>query len=139
GHTFPTDHQYIYVNDPASSAPRREVTVVAPAAMTITVAHQGTQGGVTDYTLEFSPCKEVYGQFGHVLSIAPSLLSRLGAFDQFCNSYFPVPNSLVSTCETKTVAIKVAAGEALGTTGGPSPHSFGLDFSLWDGRVPAST
>src|SRR5207342_1673930 len=54
-HTFPTDHQYIYVNDPSSSAPRREVNVVAPGEMTITYAKQQTiqPGGVTDYSLSF--------------------------------------------------------------------------------------
>jgi hypothetical protein len=140
GHTFPTDHQYIYVNSPSSQAPRREVTLFAPGDLTITKAHQGTTTpGATDYTLEFSACAEVYGQFGHVLTIAPPILSRLGAFDQFCNSYSPAPGSSVSTCETKGLAIKVAAGEVMGTAGGSSPHSFGLDFSLWDARVQPLT
>src|SRR5206468_3536739 len=33
------------------------------------------------------------------------------------------------------LSIKVHAGDALGTAGGPSPHSFGLDVSLWDTRI----
>src|SRR3954467_1253131 len=83
GHTFPADHQYIYINDPSSPAPRRVVDVVAPTDIIITHAHVGTTnpGGVTDYTLEFSPCAQLYGQFGHVLSVEPSLLARIGPID----------------------------------------------------------
>ena len=135
-HTFPTDHQYIYVNDPSSQGPRRDVNIVAPSDIIITKAHEATNTpGSSDYTLEFSPCAEVYAQFGHVLTIAPSILNQLGAFDQYCNTYSPAPGASVSTCETKFVAIKVRAGEIIGTAGGPSPHSFGLDFWLWDARV----
>lgn len=139
GHTFPTDHQYIYVNNPESQAPRREVDLVSPSDMYITKAHRGTTTpGITDYTIEFSPCTELYGQFGHVVTIESSILSQLGAFDQFCNTYSPVPTSTVSTCETKTVAIKVSAGQRIGTAGGVDPqNSFGLDFSLWDARRPS--
>jgi len=137
GHTFPTDHQYIYVNNPASQAPRREVNIVAPADLTITHARKGTSnpGSITDYTLDFAPCAEVYGEFGHVLTVAPSILNTLEPFDQFCSTYSPAPGATVSVCESKSVAIKIAAGDVIGTAGGPSPHSFGLDFSLWDARV----
>jgi hypothetical protein len=139
-HTFPTDHQYIYVNDPSSQAPRREVDIVAPTDIIITTAHFATNTpGGSDYTLEFSPCAEVYAKFGHVLTIAPAILSQLGAFDQFCNSYSPAPSASVTTCQTKFVAIRVRAGEVIGTAGGAAPHSFGLDFWLWDARVPAIT
>jgi hypothetical protein len=141
GHTFPTDHQYIYVNDPGSSAPRREVAVVAPADLVITSARRQTitPGDVTDYTLDYSLCAEVIGEFGHVLTIAPAILAQLGAIDQRCTSYSPAPGSTASTCETNSVAIAVKAGDPLGTAGGPAPHSFGLDVSLWDTRViPAS-
>jgi hypothetical protein len=135
-HTFPTDHQYIYVNDPSSQAPRREVNIVAPSDIIITKAHSSNNtSGSSDYSLEFSPCAEVYAQFGHVLTIAPAILSQLGPFDQYCNTYSPAPGASVSTCETKFVAIKVKAGDIIGTAGGPAPHSFGLDISLWDARV----
>ena len=140
GHTFPTDHQYIYVNDPNTLPTHRTVNIVAPRNIIITKAHLGTvnPGAITDYTVEFSPCAETYAQFGHVLTISPALLAQLGAFDQFCNVYSPVSTSTVSTCETKAVAISVPAGTVIGTAGGDIPHSIALDFSLWDGRVPAT-
>ncbi len=136
-HTFPTDHQYIYVNDPGSSAARREVPVVAPGELTITYAKRQTitPGGVTDYTLSFSLCTEVIGEFGHVLTIAPAILQQLGNFDKNCSSYSPAPGTTASTCEANNVAIKVHTGDALGTAGGPSPHSFGLDVSMLDSRI----
>lgn len=136
-HTFPTDHQYIYVNGPSSQAPRRSVDLVAPANIIITKVHLGTTSpGGSDYTVEFSPCAEVYAQFGHVLTIAPSILSQAGAFDQYCNSYAPSPGSTVSTCETRKLSIAVNAGDIIGSAGGESPHSLALDFSLWDARTP---
>jgi hypothetical protein len=138
GHTLPTDHQYIYINNPESQAPRREVPVYAPSEIVITKAHFGTtNGSAGDYTVEFSPCAEVYAQFGHVRSITATILAQLGVFDQACDVYSPVPGSTVSTCESKTVAIKMHAGDVLGTVGGASSESFALDFSLWDARSPA--
>jgi hypothetical protein len=141
GHTFPTDHQYIYVNDPGSTAPRREVPVVAPGEMTITFAKRQTvtPNGVTDYSLSFSLCAEVSGEFGHVASIAPAVLQQIGNFDKNCTSYSPAPGSTASTCEASGFTIKLHAGDVIGTTGGPPPHSFGLDVSLWDSRVPPIT
>lgn len=138
GHTMPTDHQYIYVNNPESQAPRREVNVYAPANLIITKAHLGTTTpGGTDYTVEFSPCAEVYAQFGHVRTIVPAILTQLGSFDQFCNTYSPSPGSSVATCETKSVAVVVHAGDLIGTVGGPDAESFALDVSLWDARIPS--
>jgi hypothetical protein len=136
GHTFPTDHQYIYVNNPESSAPRRTVNVVAPSDIVITHARTSTESpdNITDYTIDFTPCAEVAAEFGHVLTIDPSILSQIGAIDQFCNSYSPSPGSTYTSCESANIAIKVSAGTVIGTAGGPAPHSFGLDFSLWDAR-----
>src|SRR5580692_12513966 len=92
GHTFPVDHQYLYINADAgigvTNGPVTPVyktpTLVAPADMYVTYIHAGTTTppGLADYTLQFAVCQEVYGQFGHVASIAPSLLAQAGAIDQ---------------------------------------------------------
>jgi hypothetical protein len=147
GHTFPVDHQYLYINvntvatNGAAAPVYLQPTIVAPADMYVTYIHAGTTTppGLADYTIEFSVCREVYGQFGHVASIAPSLLAQAGAIDQGCQSYSPNPGTDVNTCQTKLLAIAVHAGDALGTAGGDPPHSIALDFSLWDLRVPAAT
>jgi hypothetical protein len=141
GHTFPVDHQYLYINAGFAVTTFRQPALVAPADMYVTYIHAGTTTppGLSDYTIEFSICTEVYGQFGHVASIAPSLLAQVGAIDQGCQTYSPSTGTSVATCETKQVAIAVHAGDVIGTAGGDPPHSIALDFSLWDSRVPAIT
>ena len=141
GHTFPVDHQYLYMNGAFGQTVFKQPTLVAPADMYVTIIHAGTTTppGLADYTIEFSVCSEVYGQFGHVATIAPSLLAQAGAIDQECQVYSPNPGSTVSTCETKLLAILVHAGDAIGTTGGDPPHAIALDFSLWDSRIAPLT
>jgi hypothetical protein len=126
GHTFPTDHQYIYLPSNASSQP---VSLYAPGNVTIVGArkvHYSTNAD--DYALDFMPCREVYADFGHVRSITPSLLARLGAFDQQCSTYSPDPATTVTACYTKPLDVRVNAGEVIGTAAG-------LDLSLFDSRV----
>ena len=141
GHTFPVDHQYLYINGGTGQTTYRTPTLVAPADLYVTYVHAGTTTppGLADYTIEFSLCTEVYGQFGHVASIAPSLLAQVGAIDQQCQTYSPGGATQVSTCQTKTVDVLVHAGDVIGTAGGDPPHAIAMDFSLWDSRVPALT
>jgi hypothetical protein len=137
GHTFPVDHQYLYINGGFGQTVYKNPTLVAPADMHVTYIHSGTTTppGLADYTIEYSVCAEVYGQFGHVASIAPSLLAQAGAIDQGCTTYSPSPGSTVATCQTKLLAILVHAGDVIGTAGGDPPHAIALDFSLWDSRI----
>jgi hypothetical protein len=116
---------------------QRPVDLLAPGNVTITRARRTTYStdGHTDYSLSFTPCAEVAGEFGHVATIAAPLLSRLGSFDQSCDSYSPNPGLTVSTCYTRPIEVEVSAGEVLGTVGG-APNPASLDFSFWDRRVP---
>jgi hypothetical protein len=136
GHTFPTDHQYLYLATFTTPAAQRPVDLVAPGNVTITRARRTTYStdGHTDYSLSFSPCKEVAGEFGHVATIAATLLPKLGPFDQGCDSYSPNPGLTVSACYTANIAVAVSAGDVLGTVGG-APNPASLDFSFWDRRV----
>ena len=136
GHTFPTDHQYLYLSTFTTPSAQKPVDLVAPGNVTITRARRTTYStdGHTDYSVSFSPCKEVAGEFGHVATISATLLLQLGAFDQGCDTYSPNPGLLVSTCYTRSVAIAVSAGDVLGTVGG-APNPASLDFSFWDRRV----
>lgn len=137
GHTFPTDQQYLYLNNTEPQGARREVALVAPSDLVVTrIRRATTTPGITDYTLEFSPCAEVYGQFGHVASIEPALLAQVGAFDQMCESYALIQGTFIASCQSRPVAIHFRAGALLGTAGGASPHSIALDFWLWDARAP---
>ncbi len=136
GHTFPTNHQYLYFANPGSQT-ARTVQVLAPGNVTVTRARRTTYStdGHADYSLEFAACAEVHGEFGHVGSIAPTLLPQLGAFDQGCSTYSPNPGLSVTACYTSTIAVAVAGGEPLGTAGAFGTPS--IDFSLWDTRIPA--
>jgi len=127
-HTFPTDHQYIYITAVSNGAP---VPLYAPGNMTVTgarVVRYSTGATGEDYGLDFAPCREVSASFGHVRTLSSSLMSALGAFDQQCSSYSPNPGLDVTTCYSKRVSVKVAAGEVIGTTAG-------LDLLVFDTRV----
>jgi len=114
-HTFPTDHQYIYVNDPSSQAPRRDVNIDAPSDIIITKAHAATNTpGSSDYTLEFSPCAEVYAQFpGWSESIAAvrslaDLPENARRYVTAIEEYARVPIVLVSVGPERTQTIERA-------------------------------
>src|SRR5689334_12809943 len=78
-HTFPTDQQYLYYTlGGATSLP-----VVAPSVIYVTRAKRTQYStGLEDYSIEFQPCLEVKGEFGHISAIDATLASQLGAFDQ---------------------------------------------------------
>jgi len=134
GHTFPTDHQYIYISG-FSGAGAAPVALVAPGNVTVTRGRR-TQYSVgttnVDYSLEFSSCRETHAEFGHVRTVSASLLPQLGAFDQNCDTYSPNPGLTVASCYTGSIAVQVNAGDALGTTAG-------LDLSMFDSLVPSLT
>ena len=133
-HTFPTDHQYIYLPFSGQTS-LAEVEIVSPSDAMITRARRTSYSNRNaDYSIELSPCVEVHAELGHVTSITSSLLARLGAFDQGCTSYSPDPYTTVTACYTSLIAVPVTAGETLGTTGGMT-GVFGLDFLLYDARV----
>lgn len=137
GHLFPTDHQYLYVNEPSNPASVRQVQVLAPGNITITRARRThySSSNTYDYGFEFALCNEVRGEFGHVTTLAADVLAELGAFDQYCTTYDLGLGTGVNftTCSTKTVAVARPAGASLGTTGGQGT-SFALDFTLRDTR-----
>lgn len=137
GHLFPTDHQYVYVNDPGNAASVRQVTLSAPGDMTIVLAHRThySTTNTDDYAINFALCNEVRGEFGHVTTLSADLLQEFGAFDQNCQSYdLGIGTSATFTsCYTKPIAVKRIAGTVIGATGGQGT-SFGLDFTLRDKR-----
>jgi hypothetical protein len=134
-HTFPTDHQYLYLPFTNASLAPAAVDVVAPAKMFITRARRTTYSTKgPDYSIEFSPCTEVHGEFGHVTTVVQAVLGQLGAFDQGCNTYSPDPATIVTACYTKPLGISIEAGAPIGTAGGAA-GVLAMDFSLFDSRV----
>jgi len=131
-HTFPTDHQYLYYS---AGGPGVATAVVAPTTMWVTRAKLTQYStGLGDYSVEFQPCLDVKGEFGHLSAILAKIADRLGPFDRNCQTYSPNPGLTVTQCYTMSGAVKVEAGEQIATVG-TAGTSIALDFWLWDKRV----
>jgi hypothetical protein len=137
-HTFPTDHQYVNWVNPDITKNSEPADVVAPGDITILRVRRVTYSSDnhSDYSMDFSPCADLMGIFGHITSLDATLLTRIGAFDQQCGSYSPNPGLTVQTCDTKSIKVTLPAGGRIGTAGGTA-NIGGLDFTLQDRRVPA--
>ncbi|RFC41595.1 MAG: hypothetical protein DUW69_002595, partial [Verrucomicrobia bacterium] len=134
-HTFPTDHQYIYLAGFGTNAAVAEIPLLSPGNVTITsvkVTHYLTSAPYDDYAVGFLACKEVWGEFGHVRTLSAALKAQIGAIDQSCNTYSPDPSLTVQQCYSKPLAVKLAGGDAMGTAAG-------LDLSLFDNRITPIT
>lgn len=127
GHTFPTDHQYLYLKSLLTGG--GSTALVAPGAITIVRVRRTVYNNRSpDYAVTFMPCAEILGEFGHVSELDADLLAELGAFDQQCSTYSPTPVQTVTTCSSQPREIRRAAGAHLGATAG-------LDLSLFDSRI----
>lgn len=97
GHTFPTDHQDIYLTTFSSGA--TPVPLYAPGTITVTQArlvHYLPSSGPNppdDCALDFMSRREASVDFGHVRTLSPSLLAALGPFDQQCSTYCRIRDS----------------------------------------------
>jgi hypothetical protein len=133
GHTFPTDHMYFYIKD---SDPTTQVVdnvpVYAPAAMVVTVIASSTQesSGKTDYSLTYFVCNSLKGTFGHVATLSDKLAAAFTAASGSCTTYDPGSGNYTNC--SRAVNVSLAAGEQLGTAGGPTTPSLGLDVGLFD-------
>ena len=130
-HSFPTDHQYIYLNGFSSGAVPA-IPLYSPGDVTILYAKvtRYIQGGTVpeDYGVGFSPCAQVNAEFSHVRTIAPAILAQIGPFDQNCSNYSPNPGVVVQGCYSRNVKVAVKSGDVLGTAAG-------LDLSFFDSRI----
>lgn len=137
GHTFPTDHIYMYIrlsgSDPAS------VNVYSPGDLYLVSvsASEHVTDGYTDYTLSFMPCKEFQGYFGHVNTLSDALSEKIGSLsgsDTSCGEAYTTGGKTFRQCE-KDVEIAMEAGELIGTAGREGQYA--LDFGAYDSRVSA--
>lgn len=138
GHTFPTDHLYVEVHDPQKPAAVIKTSgrkaLIAPADMWIFGIQSSEQvGGITDYGIDFSPCRDVKGKFGHVGTISPKIKAEIDKTQGKCNEYETGGNKY-RNCEYSDIKIQVKAGEEIGTSG--SERSGMLDIWMSDYREP---
>ena len=130
GHTFPTDHQYLFLRQPQEAVP-----LVAPSPIRILGVGRAVHwDGSVDYDLFFQPCADLMARFGHVGGLTAQLLEAIGPFDRRCDTWSAVPGYATTRCESRDLALDLPAGTVLGTAG--KTFSFAFDWWLQDRRVP---
>ena len=134
-HTIPTDHTYLTVKNTNQIIPDSAREVFAPGDITITTIQKThvIRGGrlqSDDYSIDFSPCKEVRGKFGHITKLS-SILSKMADTDLSCDTRKSGPADEATYCR-KDLNFKIKAHELIGEAGGGS--ATGLDFQLVDRR-----
>lgn len=136
-HTFPTDHLYVEVHDPQNPAANKiaiQKKLIAPADMWIFGIQLSEQvGGITDYAMDFSPCRDVKGKFGHVGSLSPKIMAEISKAQGKCNEY-ETGGKKYKNCQYEDIKVQVNAGEEIGTAG--SERSGMLDIWMSDYREP---
>lgn len=138
GHTFPTDHLYVQVTGLEKynylGNPANRKALLAPADMYITKVNKSEEvGGITDYAIEFSPCKDVLVKFGHVGSLTSNVTDEIAKINTTCDEY-STGGKNYRNCEYDGLKIKVSAGEEIGGAG--DGRSGMLDIWMSDYREP---
>lgn len=140
GHTFPTDHIYMYIRlsdatDPGSAP--ASVNVYSPGNLYLVQVSAGENitDGYTDYSLFFMPCRDFQGYFGHIQTLSDTMSQKIGSLsgsDVSCADPYTVGGKTFRQC-TKDVAIEIEGGELIGTAGREGQNA--LDFGAYDSRV----
>lgn len=137
-HTTPADHIYLVVKENNEVHPELSTAVFAPSDITISqITHQiiKKSGKVVneDYTIDFSPCKDLNSRFGHVTKLSTKLNSIIEQSKSDCQTRSPRSDYEYSYCRYN-LSTKVSAGEQIGEAGGGS--ATGLDFWTMDFKTP---
>lgn len=143
GHTFPTDHIYFFLgrSDPQDpvSAPA-ETLVFSPGRVWVTsvvfVEHLYADPPFTDYTIRFSPCRQIEAYFMHMTSLSEALLQQIGSQQEADCRQYTAGGQRYGYCERWGLEIEVQQGEVLGTAGGRQGQN-ALDMGAMDARLPA--
>ncbi len=125
GHTFPTDHQYLYFANPNNPG-NTTLNVVAPSAMRIWMIYQDT-GSSNEYSLWVQPCAEIIARIGSITGLASDVAAAAGAINQNCQTFG------TSTQCQKELTYDVQAGHVIATIN--SATEYALDWWLWDSRA----
>ena len=139
-HVFPTDHIYLYLKqDPGTGDPVTS-DVVSPGDLVVSRLQASEYRGSTyiDYALTLQPCENITLVLGHVASLDEDLFGPRGDFSDWTQGdvYFSGTDSII-TWYRNEVNLEVAAGQVLGSIGGPDSQA-ALDFGLYDLTRPAA-
>lgn len=135
-HTIPTDHIYLQIKNNNEIDPSASKKVVSPGEMSITKISRSKavkKGEIftDDYSLDFSPCKDVEGKFGHLTKLSENLKNTYESSKPKCQVERPRPEDEYTYCSVD-LDLKVKSGQLIGEAGGGRPT--GLDFWLTDFR-----
>lgn len=130
-HVFPTDHIYPNFN-PSNS----NISIFAPGNVTITSIQRfrySNLPGVSEYTIDFSSCRNVSFYYNHVSSLSPKLSNLTQNYDTCVN--FTTGGTTFNRCD-KNTPIKINAGDLIGwKSSTPLPgtgNSLGIDLGAYD-------
>ena len=136
-HVFPTDHIYFHPEYDNETGINEEVNVYAMGDMWITsiISSQNTINGEvlhTDYSIDFSPCKEISGYFIHMTTLSEKLQNAFDENKGSCNNSSTGGRDYES-CQAR-VEVKVSAGEKIATAGGLKTQG-AFDLGMLDYRI----
>lgn len=140
GHIAPTPHMYfnfLNTGTPTNVVPAK-TTIHAPGDITITQITLFDNGSAINpfnsYRIDFTVCKQVTGYFIHVVDLSDKLNAAMQPpYDHTQTS--KISGSKDEHTYTKNVNIRLAAGEAIGTSGGSADRPYGVDFGFVDNRL----
>jgi hypothetical protein len=126
-HTLPSDHSGMYLDG-------QGIPLRAPGAATLVSIRRTRylastfRTGAQDFALDLSICGAVRVSFGHIVTLPDALAALIqpGGCQQYSTA-----NETVEACYTR-VSRPIAAGDPLGTVGGPTAGAF--DFGVYDSR-----
>lgn len=137
GHTFPSDHLGFYI-ERSWLIGMHEVEIVSPGDIWITriagTEYLSEDPQRTDHSIDFQPCEELHGWFGHLLTLSDKLEQEYTEPYDWCTEYSTGGNDY-NLC-VKTVDVSVSAGEVIGTAGS-TEQDYAIDVGAYDMRTDA--
>ncbi len=134
-HVLPDQADHVYINIvSASNTSSQLTTVYAPGNVTLLQAMKKSNyingSNVTDYLLEFSPCKSVIFTYDHIRNLNSKILNAINGKTPICQQ-----GGVHLSCTYPNLSVKLSSGEKIGTAGGPDTFSLAFDFGGADIRT----
>lgn len=128
GHTFPTNHMYIYFKNPGVA-----VQMYSPGNLHIHEiarfrSNWGTATAKEEYAVYFGSFSGTLLYFAHLSSLSPSLASAVNGFNGATCDNYSTGGSNNEQCR-KQVSIDLNAGDIIGTSN-QLPGQFAIDMGM---------
>lgn len=136
-HVLPDQADHVYINMVSGTGnPSQLTTVYSPGNVTLLQIvkknnYLGENQNVTDYLLEFSPCKSVIFTYDHIQNLNSNIMNAISKQTPVCQG----GGIVHSNCTYQGLSIKLTSGEKIGTAGGPTSPEIAFDFGGADIRT----